>query len=83
MIVGGVDILYNGEIIGTAVLVTSNEVQAEGILLFLDRLKNFFSDRLFWLCIVFAVIIFFSYYYFSEFRFHRKNVKKINYKNFY
>lgn len=82
-IVGGVDIIYNEEIIGTAKLVTAEEAQASGILLFLDGMRELFTGRLFWLCVIFFVLMFGVYYYFETLRFKHKKTKKINYRNYY
>ncbi len=82
-IVGGVDIICDGEAIGNAVLVAEGDVYASEVLLFLDDLKNFFVGRAFWLSVVVFVILFFIYYYISELKFRHKNASKIKYKNFY
>ncbi|MBR6679963.1 MAG: D-alanyl-D-alanine carboxypeptidase [Clostridia bacterium] len=46
-VVGGVDIFYNGEIIGSAKLLTGSDVEENSILFSLDRMKSFFLDRFF------------------------------------
>ncbi len=61
MIVGGVDIFYDGELIGSGVLVAEDEIEASGILVKLDKLRNFFLGRLFWLIVIFAVVGIFVY----------------------
>lgn len=82
-IVGGVDIIYNGEILGTARLVAAKDVEASGILRTLDRLKDFFTGRRFWLCVFFFAVMFGIYRYTVVGRFRRKKVKKLKYKNYY
>ena len=83
VIVGGVDIMYNGKIIGSSILVTGESIEAKPMLLLLNNLKLFFSGRIFWLSVAFFVLIFLLYYHFAEIRFHHKKAKRINYKNFY
>ncbi len=78
-VVGGVDIIYNGEVIGQAKLITSKGIQESKMLLFLDTLKNFFSGRMFIFSVLFFILIFGIYYYFDIFKHKRHNVKKINY----
>lgn len=56
MIVGGVDILYKGEVIGNAFLVTQNGVEASKLLIVLDGLKSFFTGRFFILSLCFSAI---------------------------
>ena len=46
-VVGGVDIFYNGEIIGSTKLLTGADVEENSILFSLDRMKSFFLDRFF------------------------------------
>lgn len=82
-ILGGVDIIYNGEILGTARLVASENVEASGMLRTLDRLKNFFTGRIFWLCVLFFAVMLGIYYYITVKRFKRKKVKKLKYRNYY
>lgn len=82
-IVGGVDIIYNGEILGTARLVAFEDVEASGMLRTLDRLKDFFTGRRFWLCILFFAVLFGIYRYITVLQFRRKKVKKLKYKNYY
>lgn len=82
-IVGGVDIIFDGEIIGEAVLVTDSDIEASTLLLFLEHLRDFFSGRLFWLSILYIAIGLGGYYFYTVLRFKRKNVRKINYKSFY
>ena len=60
-IVGGADILYNDEIVGKAVLVLENDVQASNMLVTFDRLKSFFTGR-FFLVSVFLMLIGFIIY---------------------
>lgn len=56
MIVGGVDILYDDEVIGNAFLVTENSIEASKLLLILNDLKSFFSGRFFILSLCFSII---------------------------
>ncbi len=77
VVVGGVDILYNGEIIGQAKLVTSKSVEASGILLFLNSLREFFSGRAFVISLLSFIVLFFIYCHFFASRLKRREVKKI------
>ncbi len=83
VVVGGVDIMYNGEIIGNAKLVSAEYIPSSGILVFLEQLKQFFTGRVFILSVAFFVIIFFSYYYLVELKHKHKNAAKVQYRNFY
>lgn len=65
-IVGGVDILYNGEYVGSAMLVTASSVKANGVLLFLKNLREFFTSLPFWLSILAFIIMLSVYLYLSD-----------------
>lgn len=84
VIVGGVNIFYNDEIIGKAVLVTEQEIQASEMLLALDNLKNFFTSRFFLLSVIFIAVGLFVY---SRVEFlysgKTKSNRKRNTKRFY
>lgn len=82
-IVGGVDIIYDGETVATAFLVTDEDVEVSGILLALERAKQLFLGRAFWLSVINFVVLFGIYFYVSELRFRHKSADKIKYKNFY
>lgn len=82
-IVGGVDIIYNGEIIGTAMLVTAETAEASKILVLLDSMRELFTGRFFWFSVLFFVLLFLAYLYITELRFRRKKTKKLNYRNYY
>ncbi len=82
-ILGGVDIIYNGEVIGNAKLIAAEEVEASQLLLFLDGMKNFFSGRIFIFSVIFFVLLIFLYNYLFVRKYKRKNVKNIEYKNYY
>ena len=56
IIVGGVDILYDGEVIGNAFLITEGTVEASGLLLILNNLKEFFTGRFFILSLSFSIV---------------------------
>lgn len=56
VIVGGVDILYGGEVIGNAFLITEDSVEASNLLIVLDSLKSFFTGRFFILSVCFSII---------------------------
>ena len=60
-IVGGVDIIYDGEVIGNAFLITSSNIEASKLLLFLNNLKSFFTGRFFILSLCFSVIALLTY----------------------
>jgi D-alanyl-D-alanine carboxypeptidase (penicillin-binding protein 5/6) len=82
-IVGGVDIIYNGEIIGNEKLVVAENVSASGMLVFFDGMKSFFIGRFFLLCVAFTVISIAAYCFHERRELRRKNVKRISYKNYY
>ena len=65
-IVGGVDILYNGEYVGSAMLVTASSVKANGVLLFLKNLREFFTSLPFWCSILAFIIMLSAYLYLSD-----------------
>ena len=55
-IVGGVDILYDGEVIGNAFLITDEEIDPSKILLRLNNFKIFFTGRFFILSLSITII---------------------------
>ena len=55
MIVGGADIIYKGEVIGSAMLIAEDDVQASNMLIMLDKIRDFFLSRTFWLSLILAV----------------------------
>ncbi len=61
MIVGGVDLLYNGEVLGHAFLVTDEDLPASEMLLLLENMKSLFTSRIFIFSILFFVILYFLY----------------------
>lgn len=81
--VGGVDYICGDRLIATVPLVLAEDVNANGFLLLMDNLKNFFLSKVFIISIVSFLLIFFLYYYFIELRHRRKKTKKIKYRNFY
>jgi len=83
MIIGGVDIIYNGEIIGNAPIVAQSDVEASKLLISLHDLRSFFSSTFFLFSLLYLIIGLVGYYYFSVLRFRKRNSKRINYKNFY
>ncbi len=57
-IVGGVDIIYNGQTLGNAVLVAENDIYASEMLLLLENMKSFFISPFFIsAAICFAVLL--------------------------
>ncbi len=74
-IVGGVDILYNGEYVGSAMLITASSVEANGALLFLKNLKEFFISLPFLCSVIFLVIMLSLYLYLSDIR-NRRALKR-------
>ena len=65
-VVGGVDVYYNGEIIGSTKLITGESVEENSILYSLNAMKAFFMDRFFVISIAFFAL-FISIYFFLQF----------------
>ena len=80
-IVGGVDIIYDGEVLGTARLVAAEDVTENGMLVILEKMKLFFLGREFWLFVVFFVIIVALYCFHIRRKLQRKRVKHIGHNN--
>ena len=83
MVVGGVDLIYDGKVIGSSKLVTTRSVEANSLLLLLHNARAFISGRTFILCVIFVALILFAYFYIVFLRTRRKAVKNIQYRNFY
>ena len=85
MIVGGVDILYDGNIIGRGVLIAEEDIPASEMLLKIENLKDLFLGRAFLLSVLFSVIGVFLYYRISFIKYRKgnRNCKKKNVKRFY
>lgn len=60
-VVGGVDIFYKGELIGSTKLIAGEDIAENSILFTLNSMKKFFLGRLFIISIVFFVILFTAY----------------------
>ncbi len=82
-VVGGVDIIYDGEIIATSKLITTHSLEANPLLKFLHDARAFLSGRAFILCACFVIVSLLLYFYIFLLKSRRKSVKNINYKNFY
>ena len=67
-IVGGVDILYNGEVLGSTYLYAGNTVKPGGIIYRIDQLRAFFSGSFFITFGISLVILLSLYLYFFEYR---------------
>ncbi len=70
-IVGGIDVIYGGEVIATGKLVTAKSVSPGTILLLLNNMKSFFLGRAFILSVIFFVILFLVYSLILSKRKHR------------
>ncbi|MBO5883538.1 MAG: D-alanyl-D-alanine carboxypeptidase [Clostridia bacterium] len=81
--VGGVDYICGDRLMATVPLVLTEDVKANGFLLLMDNLKNFFLGKFFIISLITFLLIFSLYYYFIELRHRRKKTKKIKYRNFY
>ena len=77
-IVGGVDIVYGDEVIGSTYLFAGGSLEPSGIIYQIDRLKNFFSGPFFIGSAVSFLILCALYFYFFEYNKGRFSpVKKI------
>jgi D-alanyl-D-alanine carboxypeptidase (penicillin-binding protein 5/6) len=82
-VVGGVDVIYNGEIVATTKLVTQSSIESNAILSALHTAKTFLTNRVFILSAVFMAIGLIIYFFFISAKHNRRTVKNIEYKNFY
>ena len=82
-VVGGVDVIYDGEVIATSKLITKENVEPNSLLMFLENAKSFLGSRAVILCVSFVALGLLLYFYLFLLKRHRKTVKNINYKNFY
>ncbi|MBE6576650.1 MAG: D-alanyl-D-alanine carboxypeptidase [Ruminococcaceae bacterium] len=83
VVVGGVDVIYNGEVIASSKLVTKEDIQANGLILFLHNARIFLCSRAVIICVCIITISLLIYFYIFLMKTRRKTVKNIEYKNFY
>ena len=74
-IVGGVDILYNGEVLSSTYLYAGSTVKPEGIIYRIDQLRAFFSGSFFIAFGISLVILLSVYLYFFEYSVQRIRTK--------
>lgn len=77
-IVGGVDIIYDGEYVGSAILVTDTEVEATGLLIFLKSMRSLFTSLSFWCTVISFSAMLSLYLYLSNARNRRRIERKIS-----
>ncbi|MBE6535209.1 MAG: D-alanyl-D-alanine carboxypeptidase [Ruminococcaceae bacterium] len=78
VIVGGVDILYDGEYVGSAMLVAESDVEANGMLIFLKSMKSLFTSLSFWCSVISFSAMLTVYLYLSNVRNRRKIERKLS-----
>lgn len=76
-IVGGVDIIYDGEYVGSAVLVTEAAVEATGLLIFLKGMRSLLTSLSFWGTVISFSAMLCAYLYLSNIRNRRRIEKRI------
>ena len=77
-VVGGVDIIYDGEYVGSAMLVTESAVEANGMLIFLKNMKALFISLPFWCSVISFSVILLAYLYLSNVRTRRRIERKLS-----
>ena len=82
-VVGGVDVVYDGEVIASTKLIAESSAEANAILSTLHNAKSFLTSRVFILCTVFSALGVTVYVYLTASRYSRKTVKNIKYRDFY
>ncbi len=82
-VIGGVDVIYDGEVIATSKLVTKERLEANGLILFMHKARSFIGSRTFIICACLVVISLLVYFYIFLLKTRRRTVKNIQYKNFY
>ena len=82
-IVGGIDIIYNGEIVGSAILVAGKSIESSNTLIRLDKLRSFFMGRFFILSISFFIIGILIYKRVLILKLRKNKNRKRNVKKFY
>lgn len=70
-IIGGVDMIYNGEVLGSAYLYAGNTVKPSGFIYVIDQLRSFFSGKFFVSFSISLVILSALYFYFFEYSVQR------------
>ncbi len=83
MIVGGVDVYYNGIYLGSSKLVIEQSVEANAILLLLTNARKFILGRFFIVFVFVFVIAIAVYLYIGRMNLKHKKVYKVQYKRFY
>ncbi len=79
-IVGGVDVILNGNVIGTGVMITENSLTATPILILLENMRSFFTSRFFISATATFVLLMLLYFCVYEKYYRHKSSKVINYK---
>ncbi len=78
-IVGGVDIIFNGDIIGTGVMIAENDISASTVLVLIENMRSFFTGRFFIAFFVtFAILVLLYFFVYEKYDRHRSS-RAINY----
>ncbi len=78
-IVGGVDIIFNGDIIGTGVMIAENAVSASTVLVLIENMRSFFTGRFFIAFSVTFTILMLLYFFVYEKYYRHRSSRVINY----
>ncbi len=79
-VVGGVDVLYNGEIIGSGVLVTDSAVEASSALVMLENMRDFFIGRFFITFFIVLIVLLLLFFFVYERSSRHRSSKEKSYK---
>ena len=76
-IVGGVDIIYDGEYVESAMLITESSIEANGLLIFLKNMRALFLSLPFWCSVISFSVMLFIYLYLSNVRNRRRLERRL------
>lgn len=82
-VVGGLNIYLDGEIIGSAKLISNKSVEGNSFLIFMDLMKDFFLSRYFLIFIAVFIPSIFVFVYFDKVSRRRRKTDYINSKKFF
>lgn len=82
-VVGGLNIYFDGELVGSAKLISDKSVEENSFLIFMDMMKDFFLSRYFIIFVLVLIPSLLVFAYFSRLSMRRKKKAHINSKNFF